>query len=85
MVPVDPRIGPCMVRTAWSPVRVGSVFHPPHLTGRIRFSPSMSSAVATLAAIMQTAFCGVRMLIACQFRWCASAISLLKSAAMNCS
>src|SRR6058998_830611 len=48
------------VCTALSQSRIGSVIHSSHVTGRMRFSPSISSAVATLVAIWQNASAGVR-------------------------
>jgi hypothetical protein len=40
-------------------------------------SPSIPSAVATLAAIMQNASCGVRTLMACQLRLRTSTVALV--------
>src|SRR5438552_17115368 len=47
------------------------------------FSPSISSAVATLVAIMQNASCGVRTLIACQLRLSTSTIVLFSMSDIN--
>src|SRR5438876_1121273 len=73
---VGTRIGPRAVRTAWSFSRTGSVIHSSHITGRMLFSPSISSAVATFVAIWQNASCGVRMWIACQLRFSTRTIVL---------
>src|SRR6266542_3829864 len=50
---VGTRIGPRTVCTAWSCGRTGSVIHSSHFTGRIWFSPSISSAVATFVAMFR--------------------------------
>src|SRR5438876_776997 len=78
---VGTRIGPRTVCTALSCSRTGSVIHSSHVTGRSAsarapWPNSISSAVATLVAIMQNASCGVRMLIACQLRFSTSTIVL---------
>ena len=56
--------------------RIGNVIHSLHGTGRMWLSPSISNAVATFVAIWQNASCGVRTLIACQFRFSTSTIVL---------
>ena len=80
-ITVGTRIAPRAVRTAWSPSRTGSVIHSSHVTGRsasarASLPSSMSSAVATPVAIWQNASCGVRMLIACQWRLSTSTMVL---------
>src|SRR5437867_8716063 len=47
-------------------------------------SPEISSAVATLVAIMQNASCGVRTWIACQFRFSTSTIVLFRMSLIKC-
>src|SRR5947207_64135 len=80
-ITVGTRIGPRTVCTALSCGRTGSVIHSSHVTGRSASarapSPnSISSAVATLVAIMQNASCGVRTWMACQLRFSTSTILL---------
>src|SRR6185503_9343473 len=58
------------------------VIHSSQVTGRIGSSPSISSAVATLVAIMQNASCGVRTWIACQLRFSTSTIVLFRMSFM---
>src|SRR6266496_3445583 len=81
---VGTRIGPRTVCTALSCGRTGSVIHSSHVTGRTWFSPSISSAVATLVAIMQNASCGVRTWIACQLRFNTSTIVLFRISLIMC-
>src|SRR5262249_35204090 len=75
---VGTRMGPRTVCTALSWARIGSVTHSSQVTGRMWFSPSISSAVAALDAIMQKASCGVRTWIACQLRFNTSTIDLFR-------
>src|SRR5439155_10256795 len=81
-ITVGTRIAPRTVCTALSPSQIDSVIHSSHVTGRILFSPSMSSAVATFVAIWQNAWAGVRMLIACQLRFSTSTIVLFRMSFM---
>src|SRR6266498_2782330 len=81
---VGTRIGPRTVCTPLSRGRTGSVIHSSQVTGRMWSSPSISSAVATLVAIMQNASCGVRTWIACQFRFSTSTIVLFRMSLIKC-
>src|ERR1043166_6784029 len=83
-ITVGTRIAPRTVCAALSPSRMGSVIHSSQVTGRMWFSPSISSAVATFVAIWQNASCGVRMLIACQLRFSTSTIVLFKRSFIKC-
>src|SRR5438876_3192559 len=80
---VGTRIGPRTVCTALSCGRTGSVIHSSQVTGRMWSSPSISSAVATLVAIMQNASCGVRTWMACQLRFSTSTIVLFRMSDIN--
>ena len=77
-ITVGTRIGPRTVCTELSCGRIGSVIHSSHVTGQMWSSPSISSAVATLVAIMQNASCGVRTWMACQLRFSTSTIVLFR-------